>query len=330
MRKFINKILFIGLGGAGQRHLRIFRSLLPNTEFFAFRNINQTPTLNSDFTVNKKEKLEEIYNINIISDISDMKKIEPSLTIISVPNSLHYHYTKLAFEANSNVLVEKPGAISSDEANAVCDLFKNSNLIYKVGYQRQHHPFYKMIKKYLDLKILGNLEFVDVRVSSFIPNWHPYENYLDLYACRSSLGGGVLTTECHELNMIIDLFGRPSKTSFQFKNRSNEITQVADSTVGVLFYRDFEVNLNISFFRKPTNREIIFYFEKDIKLIWDLDNQKIIVNTNKESKHIIRSEIKSDDLFLFQALDTLKLDNSSNINYLNNLKIYTSILPEIE
>ena len=88
--------------------------------------------------------------------------------------------------------------------------------------------------------------------------------------------------------------------------------------------------MNISFFRKPTNREIIFYFEKDIKLIWDLDNQKIIVNTNKESKHIIRSEIKSDDLFLFQALDTLKLDNSSNINYLNNLKIYTSILPEIE
>ena len=65
MRKFINKILFIGLGGAGQRHLRIFRSLLPNTEFFAFRKINQTPTLNSDFTVNKKEKLEEMIDTKL-------------------------------------------------------------------------------------------------------------------------------------------------------------------------------------------------------------------------------------------------------------------------
>ena len=47
----MDRILFVGLGGAGQRHLRIFRSLLPNTDFYAFRRNKKTPLLNSDFTV---------------------------------------------------------------------------------------------------------------------------------------------------------------------------------------------------------------------------------------------------------------------------------------
>ena len=48
------KILFIGLGGAGQRHLRVFYDLLPSTtEFYAFRSKKTTPLLNSDFSVNK-------------------------------------------------------------------------------------------------------------------------------------------------------------------------------------------------------------------------------------------------------------------------------------
>ena len=45
-----SKFLFIGLGGAGQRHLRIFRELLPNAEFYGYRTTKKTPLLNNDFT----------------------------------------------------------------------------------------------------------------------------------------------------------------------------------------------------------------------------------------------------------------------------------------
>ena len=46
----MDRVLFVGLGGAGQRHLRIFRSLLPDIDFYAFRRNKKTPLLNSDFT----------------------------------------------------------------------------------------------------------------------------------------------------------------------------------------------------------------------------------------------------------------------------------------
>ena len=45
----LNRILFIGLGGAGQRQLRLFRENLPNVDLIAYRSANKTPLLNSDF-----------------------------------------------------------------------------------------------------------------------------------------------------------------------------------------------------------------------------------------------------------------------------------------
>ena len=53
------KVLFIGLGGAGQRHLRILKQLLPSASFSAFRKTAKTPLLNSDFTVDKKRNIND-------------------------------------------------------------------------------------------------------------------------------------------------------------------------------------------------------------------------------------------------------------------------------
>mgnify|MGYP001257671507 FL=1 len=63
-----NKVLFIGLGGAGQRHLRIFRDLLPECEFFGLRKIKKTPTLDPSFNVLANKKLEDIYGISIFNN----------------------------------------------------------------------------------------------------------------------------------------------------------------------------------------------------------------------------------------------------------------------
>ena len=60
------KILFIGLGGACQRHLRIFHDLLPSTtKFYAFRTKQTTPHLNSDFSVNRNSTLTAKYSLSV-------------------------------------------------------------------------------------------------------------------------------------------------------------------------------------------------------------------------------------------------------------------------
>ena len=60
--QMFKRILFIGLGGAGQRHLRLFsENCSKGTELIAYRSSSKTPVLNSDFTVNDSYSLEELY-----------------------------------------------------------------------------------------------------------------------------------------------------------------------------------------------------------------------------------------------------------------------------
>ena len=45
----------------------------------------------------------------------------------------------------------------------------------------------------------GSMSSLRGKNYSDVTKWHPYENYKNLYACRKDLGGGVILTECHEI-----------------------------------------------------------------------------------------------------------------------------------
>ena len=87
------KVLFIGLGGAGQRHLRILYDLLSHdTKFLAFRSKSSTPLLKKDFTVNTKSNLKKEYNLQEFDSLESAFEQKPDLTVISTPSSLHVDY----------------------------------------------------------------------------------------------------------------------------------------------------------------------------------------------------------------------------------------------
>ena len=115
------RILFIGLGGAGQRHLRIISGILPNAELIAYRQLEKTPLLNSDFSVNSDSTIESKYNIDIYHDLNNAYKRNPDLVIISTPTSLHCEHIIKASEEGVAIIVEKPGSINSLEASLECD-----------------------------------------------------------------------------------------------------------------------------------------------------------------------------------------------------------------
>ena len=63
--------------------------------------------------------------------------------------------------------------------------------------------------KMLFTELRCNLKNISVIVGSDVRLWHPYEDFRDLYACRSELGGGVLYTECHEIAVVLKILGLP-------------------------------------------------------------------------------------------------------------------------
>ena len=78
------KILFIGLGGIGQRHLRNIKSLYPESEFIAFRSRGSQKIISTDLKVTSEDGLEEAHSIKSFNDIDEALACKPFATIISI------------------------------------------------------------------------------------------------------------------------------------------------------------------------------------------------------------------------------------------------------
>ena len=151
----IKNVLFIGLGGAGQRHLRILKELLPSeTIFSAFRTTGKTPLLKKDFTVDNQKSLNDAYSLKVFNTIESAFDSRPDLTVISTPTSLHLESIMLAVKSGSAIILEKPWG----ESLFNFDLFKKEifkkELPFLISFQRRYHP---LISKTNDLIKSGEI-----------------------------------------------------------------------------------------------------------------------------------------------------------------------------
>ena len=248
------RIFFQGLGGAGQRHLRIFKSILPNAEFLAVRSLRKTPLLNPDFSPDLSESLENKYNVRCFDYIDDVWKEEPNFVVISLPTSMHADASVTAISNGVDVFVEKPGIANTADYQAVASALEKYGASYFVSFQRRFHPLAKIIKDVLRSESLGKVVAVQLNVGSFVPDWHPYEKFSELYACRADLGGGVVRTECHELEMLFSIFGDPATMYLSKGARTGLVVGVEDTAEILLDYKSFGIQASLCFMQKRTER----------------------------------------------------------------------------
>lgn len=294
------KILYVGLGGAGQRHLRVFNSILNKVENYAWRQTKKTPTLNPDFTVDTESSLEARYNLNEVSSIDQALRLRVDLVIISTPTIYHYQLAKKFIEKGFNIVLEKPGCTTLSEAKELLRLSRKKKTKFLISFQRRFHPFIEKIQNYIVSGSLGKVININAKVSSFVPEWHPYEDFRELYACKKSLGGGVLLTECHEIDLLNYLFGESKLKSASLKQESEYDIDVFDTAYLELQFQGIKAKLDISFMRKPAERKININFQNG-SLLYDLDNHRLKVIKEGKIEFNETKKMKGDELFERQA-----------------------------
>ena len=309
----INCILFRGLGGAGQRHLRIFSQLLPSVRTIGARKTGNTPLLNSNFTVSNSSNLESKYGIEIFSDFEEAYSQNPDLTVIATPTSNHCKDIIYAAERGVDVFVEKPGSVSFKEAKRIIDAVKANEIRFFISYQRRFHP---MIEKYNEIRSnvdLGKIVSIKVDVNSYVPDWHPYEDFRELYACKKDLGGGVLRTEIHEIDLINWFFGPPKTISAKGGCYGPYDLDVEDTINLKLDYDSFVATINLCFMNKKQNREIFIQSEYGSVLLDFLKNRLVVENNKTNDIKNYDYSIENDRMFELQALYFLnKFDEYKN------------------
>lgn len=329
MARHINKILFIGLGGAGQRHIRLFRKRFPMAKFFAFRRIKKTPLLKPDFSVKENSSIEDYYGIKIFNDIKDAYAVSPDLVVISVPTAFHSKEIISAANRGLNVFVEKPGASNVIEINEIKNAFIKGKGDFFVSFQRRFQPVVQEMFKLVSSKKIGPIISVKIQVDSYVPDWHPYENFLDLYACRKELGGGVLRTECHELDLLLEMFGMPKKANSIVSRRGPFNLNVADSADILLEYDNFAAQISICFMQKIQERTITICGQNG-KLMCDLLNQNIEVKWNDINDPIDVVQLTNEEIFERQLDFYLNSFEIGSNDYIKSVKNLMQLIEMIE
>ncbi|MCB0749863.1 MAG: Gfo/Idh/MocA family oxidoreductase [Ignavibacteriae bacterium] len=107
--------------------------------------------------VKKAEEFSKQYNAektySSYEDLVNDKNIDA--VYIATPHPFHYEQTKLALEAGKNVLCEKPFTVNAKQAKELLDLAKEKNLFLMEALWTRFLPIYKLVRNWLDEKILG-------------------------------------------------------------------------------------------------------------------------------------------------------------------------------
>ncbi|HET9956464.1 MAG TPA: Gfo/Idh/MocA family oxidoreductase [Polyangiaceae bacterium] len=273
----IRRVLFAGLGGVGQRHLRNVRALLgEEVRVDAYRVRRESWVLDDQLRVVPGAELEQRYALEVYDDLERALAQAPDVVFVTNPSSLHVEVALRAARANADVFIEKP---LSHSLEAVADLereLSRRGLCSYVGYQLRNHPGFRRLRETLTDASLGPVLSVRAEVGEYLPGFHPYEDYRRMYAARSNLGGGVTLSQIHEIDCLVALFGLP-KRGFALGGKVSSLeVDVDDLCSGLLEFeyrgRRLIAELHQDFFQRPTSRHFSVVGERG-RAEWSLSER---------------------------------------------------------
>ncbi|MAF49193.1 MAG: Gfo/Idh/MocA family oxidoreductase [Rhodospirillales bacterium] len=95
--------------------------------------------------------------VSAVADYQELLKLDAiDVVIISAtPETTHYPMARDSLEAGKHVFLEKPIALSLEEADTLVDLAAENNLKFSIGYSQRFNPKFAYAKKSLNDGTLG-------------------------------------------------------------------------------------------------------------------------------------------------------------------------------
>ncbi|HOV21053.1 MAG TPA: Gfo/Idh/MocA family oxidoreductase [bacterium] len=203
------KFLVIGLGSMGRRRIRCLQYL------------GEKDIIGFDIRKDRYEETEKKYGIKTFSDFNEACGQNPNVFIISVPSNLHHFYAMEAVKRNKHFFTE-----SNFLPEGIDDLVKvekEGKIICVPSFTMPHHPSVKIMRSGIEEGKIGKVYSFTYHLSSYLPEWHPWEDYRDVYYGKKETPGSKEMV-AFELTWIVWLLGRVQEVcAFKSKMSSLEI-----------------------------------------------------------------------------------------------------------
>jgi predicted dehydrogenase len=243
----IERVLIIGFGSIGERHLRIARSLLPNADIRILRHqpSGEVPSLAN----------------GALYLIEDAVAFSPQVAVISSPASFHLKFAGVLAKAGVHLLIEKPLSNSMAGIDQLLEDSHRQGIVLMVGYNLRFLSSLQYFRRVLvEEGIVGKVLSVRCEAGQYLPSWRPKGDYRECVSGSRELGGGVLLELSHELDYLRWIFGEVAWVKATLSKQSDLVIDVEDSAALTLGFEP-QVNgwqligsLNLDFIRQDDTR----------------------------------------------------------------------------
>jgi predicted dehydrogenase len=287
------KFLICGIGSIGYRHMSILRSL-GDYKIAAFRT--------GKSTLPKREHQPD----KIFWDLTEALDDKPEAVIVTNPTSMHLQIARSVAERGIPLMIEKPLSNNMEGVSAFRDLCREKKTPVLLAYQLMHHPAIVKMHELVNAKSIGSVLSAKSHWGSYLPEWHPWEDYKASYASLCELGGGVTLTMCHELNFLTSLFGE-AKTVKALEVTHNILGIETEEAVDIIIKHDSGIvsNVHLNFYQKPQRRycELI---GTEGTLLWDYDKPSLELLFEGRPNKTISFQSAGDELQMVGYVDQMK------------------------
>ena len=222
--------------------------------------------------------------VKIFTSFKDALKEKPDISIICNETSFHIDTAIKLAKINSHLFIEKPLSHSLVNLTKLLKIVKRKKLITMVGCNMRFHDGIKSIKKLLDKNELGQIFSVTAENGSYMPDWHPGEDYHISYASNKKMGGGVVLTQIHEIDYLFWFFGKVSNVLSISDKLSDLQLDVEDFSSSILkFKNNIVAEIHLDYYQKPSVRKCKIIGRKG-KIIWNYENNHLQIFKNSTKK----------------------------------------------
>ena len=242
----INRILIVGLGSIGKRHLRLARELTPEAVIRILRH--QAASAVPD-TAN-----------GCFSSIDEAIAFAPQIAVIASPATFHIATAQALAEVRVHLLIEKPLSASLEGVTQLLETCHQQGTVLLTGYNLR---FLQSLQRFRDLlgeRVIGRVLSVRCEAGQYLPSWRPDSDYRQGVSARREQGGGALLELSHEIDYLRWVFGEVDWVKATLSRQSSlelDVEDTAHLTLGFVPVVDGHQLIgavNLDFIRHDTTR----------------------------------------------------------------------------
>jgi UDP-N-acetylglucosamine 3-dehydrogenase len=250
------RLLLIGLGRWGKNHLKALTKL-----------VDELYVVDTDPEQLKFCKEFSIPENRISIDYHDFLGRVDGVDIVT-PADNHLALCKDCFEKRKDVFIEKPIALTTQEARAIIDHAEKKGVILQIGHIYRYHPVSSKIKSLIENRKLGAVQYA-------------YGHFMGFKRPRTDVGV-TQTDAIHYFDLFNYLFGEPPQAVTAVVRHYLNLT-LDDTSVSILEYGKKFVFVEAGYMPPEKRRDISIVGDRG-SLYCDFQKNSLLFYENRHEK----------------------------------------------